>query len=120
MVYFILVINILFLVSANILIKKGALDLGEINFSLPALMKLIPQTFKSPYLLGGLFSYGMGFLLWIFLLSRLNLNIVYPIGASAAIALIAVISWFLFKETLSVVQIFGVVAVIAGIFLILK
>lgn len=117
--YLILAVNILFLVSANLLLKKGALGLGEIHFSFGEFFTLLPRVFKNPYLLGGLFSYGIGFLLWILVLTRFNVSIVYPVSASVAITLIAIFSYFFLDEPLSSYQVIGIIAVIIGIFLIL-
>lgn len=57
------------------------------------------------------------FLLYLLILSRTQLNIVYPVMISGTIIFVAIASSFIFKENLSLPQVFGIVVVISGIFL---
>lgn len=118
--YLILLFAIFTTVLAQLCFKKGMITLGELDLSFSNFLSLIPQVFHSPYLLGGLFSYGIAFLLWLFVLSKIQLNIAYPIAASLNLCLVVIGSWFLFKEYLSLVQILGIAFIIFGIFLLLK
>jgi len=107
---------VLTFVGAQLSLKKGVLALGSLEFSFSKVLFVILQLFQNPWISIGLILYGISFLFWLFLLSRLQLNIIYPIASSLNIAIIAVISWALFKESLSPVQIVGVAVIIVGIF----
>jgi len=111
--------SVLITTTAQLLIKKGTLSLGELEFSFSNFLNLIPKVLQNIWLMIGLFFFGVAFVLWVFILSKFQLNVAYPIVVSLNICLIAVISWFLFKESLSLVQILGVVFVVMGIFLLL-
>jgi multidrug transporter EmrE-like cation transporter len=112
-----LIIPILTLTAAQLFIKKGLLGLGEINFSFASLFHLFLRVFQSGWLVGGVILFGISFLLYLFVLSKIQLNIAYPIMVSVVIVLVAFFAWLLFKEILSWPQILGVVVIVFGIFL---
>ena len=115
-----LAIPIFATVIAQLLLKKGMLLAGKLEFSLSNLLNLIFQVFHSVYLFLGLFFFGIAFLFWLFILSKIQLNVVYPISTSLTLCLVTVASWFLFKEYLSFYQILGIVIIIFGVFLLLR
>ena len=118
--YLLLATCIFITVSANLFVKKGILILGNLELSFSNLCGLIPKVLQNVWLMAGLFLSGIAFLLWLFLVSKLQLNVAYPIVVSLNLCLITITSWFLFKEYLSLVQILGIVIVIVGVSLILQ
>lgn len=106
--------------SAQLSFKRGMLKIGELDFSPSNILSLIIRASHSGWLIGGVLLMILSFLLWLFILSRLQINIAYPITIGLQTVLIAVASWFLFKEYLAFYQILGIAVVILGIFLILK
>lgn len=115
----ILSVPIFTITVAQLCYKKGVLELGELNFSFPNFLNLITRIFQNGWMIGGTVLFGIGFIFYLFILSKYQLNIVYPILVSAGIVSITITSWFLFKESLSWLQILGIIAVIFGVFLLL-
>ncbi len=115
-----LAISIFATVTAQLLLKKGTLLLGKLEFSLPNLLNLIFQVFHNVYLFLGLFAFGIAFLFWLFVLSKIQLNVIYPISTSLTLCLVTAASWFLFKEYLSFYQVLGIGFIVFGIFILLK
>lgn len=105
---------------AQLLLKRGVLKLGVLDFSIQGFLGLIPRILQNVWLLGGLFLLGVAFLLWLFVISRIKINVAYPVVASLTISLIALFSWLFFKEHLGPIQILGIAVIIFGIFLVLK
>ena len=118
MIYLILAVSILFTALAQILFKKGMMILGGLDFSLANVFSVIPNIFKNAYLLFGTIFFGIGFLLWFFVLSKLKLNIAYPISTSVNLGLVVLGSWLFFRESFSLLQILGIVFIVSGIFFI--
>jgi multidrug transporter EmrE-like cation transporter len=118
--YLILFITLTFAVAAQILLKKGASTLGEIATSGRNIIEFGFLIFKNAYILGGAALLAVAFVVWVWLLSRMQLNIAYPIAVSFQIVLLSTASWFLFRESLSITQIGGLLVIILGIFLILR
>ena len=117
--YLILLIGLVLTVAAQVLLKFGMSRNGEIVFSARNLLRLLPEIFTNPYLLGGLISLGIGFLLWLVVLSRLKLSVAIPF-TSINYILILLFSWLFLKETISAIQLAGVAVIIAGLFLVTR
>ncbi|MDP3995692.1 MAG: SMR family transporter [bacterium] len=119
-VYLLMLITILTTVLAQICFKRGMIDFGSLDFSLPNVIFLVPRIFQNLWLLIGIFLFGVSFLFWLFIISKLQINIAYPVVLSTEVALVTVISYFLFKEYLSPIQVLGIAVIVTGIFLLLK
>ncbi len=102
---------------AQFFLKKGVSILGDLDFSLSTLFNTIINIFRNPYLLIGMFLFVVSFLFYLITLSKLKLNLAYPVMVSAGIILVAIGSWIFFGETLSSIQIIGIALIILGIFL---
>jgi len=111
-------ISITTTVIANLLLKNAASSLGAIQISLATLPKLIIQIITDKWIISGLFILGIAFFTWILLLNKTKLNTMYPTIVSLQIILITLLSWLLFKESVSFFQVIGVVCIIIGIFFI--
>ena len=115
--FLILIPSILLASAAQICFKNGVMALGSLDFSFWGLLSLIPRVFQNLWLIVGIFLFALSFLFYLFVLSKFQLNIAYPIMVSAGIVLIASVSWFFFKEPLSVLQMLGIIFILFGIFL---
>ena len=106
--------------SGQLLLKKGALNFDWLNlkFSVRGLFALILGIAQNGWLLGGLFFLGLTFLLYLLILSRVQLNIIYPVMVSGSIILITLASRLFFQEFLSFWQFSGIFFIIFGIFLV--
>lgn len=116
-IYLISLIPIVLAATAQIFFKKGVLLLGELSFSVKGLLCLIPRILQNLWLVSGMVLFGISFLTYLFVLSKFQLNIVYPIVVSFGIIIISLASYFFFKEALSWLQISGIIFIIFGIFL---
>lgn len=114
MIYLLLILDICFSVAAQLLLRVGARRLsGDFSFA------LIPEILRNWYLLGGMTLFGMSFFLYIFVLSRLQINVAYPVAAGTGLVLITAFSYFFLNEFLTMRQVAGIGAIAAGIFLVL-
>ena len=118
--YIVLFFSLVFAVSGQMLLKRGALTLGEIAKSPRGIIDIGLSVFKNLNIFGSLVMFGIAFVLWTWVLSKMQLNIAYPIAVAVQLILLGLGSWFLLKETLSVIQIAGIFIIIFGIFLLLK
>jgi len=118
--YTLLIPTILIAASAQIFFKKGVLALGTLDFSLLGFFSLIPKVIQNAWLISGMFLFGISFLLYLFVLSKIQLNIIYPVVVGSGIILVTLASWSIFKEHLSMTQFIGISIIIFGIFLIMQ
>lgn len=114
----ILAASVLTTVTAQLLLKKGVMGLGNLSVSGSNIIPLIFKLIQNGWLIAGLFFFGLSFFIWIVVLSKFQLNIVYPALVSVNFSLITIASWILFKEYLSLVQILGIGIIIFGTFLV--
>ncbi|MBI2096872.1 MAG: hypothetical protein HYT40_01825 [Candidatus Sungbacteria bacterium] len=105
-------------VSTQLIFKYWISNMGALSISLAGVFAMIWKILQSPLMLAALFLYGLGFLSWVYLLSRNSLSLVYPVVLSLNIILIFLFSRLLFHETVSLPQMAGIAVIIAGIYLV--
>jgi len=113
--FILLLSNIGLVVSGQTLIKQGVNKISD--FRAIPFMGFIVKSFTSPSIVGGIFLYVISTIIWLMLLSRINLSMAYP-GLSIGYLIILGISWFYLKETVTLYQVIGVALIISGIFFI--
>ena len=118
--YIILAVTVVLAVFANLIVKKGSFAVENITLTFSGIFDLVLAMLRNIYILGGLAGLGISFVLWTWLLSRMQLNVMYPISVGAQVVFLSVVSWLIFRESLSAIQVGGIVLIIFGIFLLLK
>lgn len=116
--YLLIIIDILGLAVAQLLFKKGVTLIGPSDFSFVQVGYLFLSISKNVYILAGAVLAAISFLLWLFILSKINLSIIYPISAGLVLSLVTLGALVFLKENLHWIQIVGIVVIIIGIFLI--
>ncbi|PRR80228.1 putative 4-amino-4-deoxy-L-arabinose-phosphoundecaprenol flippase subunit ArnF [Clostridium liquoris] len=102
----------------QVLVKYGAVNL-DLNFSPGHLIGSIISILKNFSVMSGIISYGVSFLLWIKVLSKVELSYAYPM-VSLGYVLVMIFSYFLFKENITPLRIAGVLFIILGVVLVAR
>jgi drug/metabolite transporter (DMT)-like permease len=102
-------------ISAQMILKKGLLLLGGIDFSSNVVAEIF-RIMHSPYVMGALSLQGIIALLWIYALSRMQLVYLFTMSGSVFYILLALTSWLILGERLSLVQWIGVIMISLGVF----
>lgn len=98
-------------VAGQILMKIGMTQVGGLDqFSIPIVINM----FLNPYVFSGIASYGIGFIFYLFALSKLEQSFAYPMF-SLGYVLVAVFNWVVLHETFSMTRLAGVIVIIAGV-----
>ena len=113
MKWLILLFGILSNVFASVLIKVAMMPPRK----MPSLKDPLSVIANIP-LWSGLFLYGMAFILYAAALRFFPLHVAHPILTSGAIAGVALLSVVMFKETLTLMTIAGILLIIAGVVMI--
>lgn len=79
--------------------------------------ELFLPIFGNSYVLGGLVMYGLGAILWLLVLARLDVSMAYPFMGLGFI-LTMLLGFFLLGETISIFRVIGTLFVVAGVTLI--
>ncbi|MGJ7045381.1 EamA family transporter [Thermoanaerobacterium thermosulfurigenes] len=105
MIYVLVAVNVLLLVTGQVLWKVG---IGSASSFKGVLMSLM-----SPYVISGIIVYALATVLWLYILAKGKFSIVYPLQ-STAYALGVFVAWLIFKETIPMTRWIGVVLIFAG------
>jgi multidrug transporter EmrE-like cation transporter len=116
MIYILLAIDIFLTVVAQLSLRRGALRLDTSD---GISIALVQELLKNSFLLMGLVLFAISFFLYVFILSRLQLSVVYPVVTGAILILITAASHFLLKEALTAMQAVGILVIAMGIVLVL-
>jgi len=100
---------------ANTAVREGMSKVGD-----GAILQVILKGACSPIVLLGVLLFAAGLGLYSYVLSRLNLNVAYPMVISLEIIFVLISSWVFLKEAITMPQIFGCGLILGGIWLVAK
>jgi multidrug transporter EmrE-like cation transporter len=103
-------------VAGQLLMKKGMNNIGIVNVKDVFSLKVLPILFEK-YVFVGILVYVVSSLLWLVALSQEELNFIYPLIAVGYI-ITAILSKFLFSESLSMFRFLGILLICGGVYLI--
>ncbi|CAN92295.1 putative Conserved membrane protein [Sorangium cellulosum So ce56] len=111
--YLFLIIALVFNATANILMKLASRRVPSME-GLSLVEKALALV-TNYHLVLGLVLFASNILFYVLALKRINLSIAYPIMSSGGFLLISVFSVYFLHETLTGLQIGGIVLIAAGI-----
>ena len=97
------------------LIKMGMSENRE-----DTVMEMIKHRSLSLPIIAGIMCFIFALVAYSYVLSRMKLNMAYPIMTSSGFVLIGISSWLFFRETVTTTQVIGFVLMILGIFLVAR
>lgn len=112
--YILLISSMTLAVLGQIFFKKGIAS----SALSPNILSIL-QTIFTPYVFFGFFIYGLSSIVWLFVLQRFPLSVAYPSLALTYI-IVAVLSTFIFKESLNFEKIIGILLIFIGVYFINK
>lgn len=111
-----IIVSVLLNAFAQLFIRKGMLLIGSLNLNLQNLIALCFKILTNVFLLSGMICYAVSILLWMVVLSRVNVSIAYPL-LSIGYIVTAIMAYFLFGEALTLQKIVGIVVICIGVWL---
>lgn len=106
-------LNLLISVAAQFVLKAAMLDLGAFESNgewMAYFLRMI-----NLWVIGGLFLYGLGTILWILCLSKLDLSLAYPVGTLQYLLVFAG-AWWWFDEQITGLRLLGMLVICVGVF----
>lgn len=104
---------------AQLLLKQGMLRIGSLAMTSTALWAAAPKLVASPFIWAGLLSYAVSVLVWLVVLSRVDVSYAYPmVGLGYVFA--TIVAWGVFRENVSAMRVVGMLVVCAGIYIIAR
>jgi len=114
--FFVLVVAIVFNASANILLKFGMQKAPQI--SVVGLKGMLLNSITNVYVWLGLVSFGVAFVFYSVVLTKMKLGVAYPVMTSAGFVIVTLFAVFLFDEKMSWLKIAGIAVIALGIWLV--
>lgn len=115
-VYWLLGLAVLFNALANIVIKWAMR--GESSLFAEGLGTAVKSLAANYWLWGGIALFGLAFVLYSLVLSRVNLSVAYPVMTSLGLVIISLVSILVFKEVITGVQAGGLLLIIIGVWMV--
>lgn len=94
----------------QICLKSGLLAMGQKL----ALFEVLTAMFRNWLVLGGFVAYGVSSVLYLFVLSRLDLSYAYPMIALNYI-FVTILAWLILKEIVPPMRIVGLAIIFLGV-----
>ncbi len=112
-------ISIGLLVAGQTLLKYGLMRAGGVSFASGNIAHGLRVILTSPYLILGFAAYGVSALLWLDVLSKLDISYAFPL-VSLTYVITLFVGRFLFHETITLSRILGVLVIIGGVILVAR
>ena len=112
----IIIFSVLVASVAQLLLKHGMTKVGRVS-SLASAPSMLFAALTNPIVLAGLAVFGLSALSWLVALSRVKLNVAYPMVSLGYVAVIF-FSWLILKESVKPITIAGCLVIIVGLFLV--
>lgn len=101
-------------ITAQTILKKGLLLLGGVQFSSGVMVEIF-RIIRSPYVVGAFVLQGIIALFWIYVLSKIQLVYLFTMSGAFFYILLALASWIILGERLSLIQWLGVFMISLGV-----
>jgi undecaprenyl phosphate-alpha-L-ara4N flippase subunit ArnE len=109
-IWAIALLSIVLSAAAQLLMKIGMTSVGSTGLGGNSLLAAASNI----YVAGGFAAYGIGAILWLKVLSRVELSLAYPL-VSLAFVVVTVLSWLVLGERLSAGRIAGIALIVIGV-----
>lgn len=119
MMYILIFLGVFLNAAAQLLLKAGMGQIGHFEFSTINIIPIGLKVALCPAIIGGLFLYVFSVVVWLLVLSRVEVSYAYPL-LSVGYVVNALAAYFLFAEDLSLIRIVGIFIIIAGVFLVAR
>ena len=113
----VLALNVVLTVLAQSLLRAGMRRLGEAGMSARS---VAARAIVDAHVLGGVLTFGGSLLLWLWLLSKMRISVVYPLQQSLVFVALQFVAWRWLGEGWSPTRLAGVLVVCVGVFLLAR
>jgi len=112
--------NLIFIISsvllnalAQILLKAGMKQFGIIELKNNIIHTSVSIALN-PYIITGFISYGVSIILWLWVLSKVDVSLAYPFQALGYIV-VTILAWLIFQEDITLTRIIALIFISIGL-----
>lgn len=115
---FVLLLIAIFLSDiGQLMLKHGVSQVGALSLDLGTLLPAVWRALSNPFVFFGFVLAFSGSIFWLSVISQVELSYAYPM-VSLGYIFVAVSSWLLFGENISLLRIAGILIICFGVFLV--
>jgi multidrug transporter EmrE-like cation transporter len=97
---------------AQVLLRNAMLAIGQMDLQSPLQYVLAVAT--QPWLIGGMFCYAISIVIWLYVLSKVEVSMAYPFS-SIGYVIAAFIGFMFLGEHVTVTRVFGLALICFGL-----
>ena len=112
-----ILIGVLLNAVAQLLLKAGITHIGHFEFRWSSVVPFGFQAATTPAIITGLACYGISVLVWMAVLSRVEVSVAYPM-VSIGYIIVGVAGWYFFGESLSTLRVAGIFVIFLGVYMV--
>lgn len=105
--------------AAQLALKKGMTDIGRFTFSIENIWPIFIKAGLNPFVLAGLVCYVISVVVWLLVLSRVEVSYAYPL-LSVGYIVTAFAGYIFFNEGIGPTRWAGIVIICLGVWLITR
>ncbi len=117
--FVLILIGVLLNAVAQLVLKKGMSLVGSVAISYAGIMHMLVKIITNVYVYCGLMCYGLSFLVWLMVLSRVEVSYAYPF-LSIGYIVAALVGYFYFGESMSIYKVGGIALICLGVFVLYR
>jgi multidrug transporter EmrE-like cation transporter len=117
MIIMLILLGVFLNACAQLLLKAGMLQIGHFQFSFANIVPISLKVMGNFPIVTGLVAYVFSVVVWLLVLSRVQVSYAYPM-LSIGYILNAAAAFYLFGEDLSLVRLAGIFVIIIGVYMI--
>jgi len=114
-----ILVDVVLNVTGQLSLKYGMSKLGNFSLSFSTLPPVFLKAATNAHVLLGLFCYGLGFMVWLIVLSKAEVSYAYPM-ISLGYVFTAILARMLLGEAVTVTRMAGILVTCLGVFLIAR
>ncbi len=114
-----ILLDVVLNVTGQLSLKHGMSKFGNFDLSLETLPPIFMKAAVNPHVLLGLVCYGLGFMVWLIVLSKAEVSYAYPL-ISLGYVFTAILAKALFGEAVTLTRMAGIFVTCVGVFLIAR
>jgi multidrug transporter EmrE-like cation transporter len=114
-----IVFGVLLNACAQIVLKQGMRVIGPFGFSVENIFPILVRAGMNPFILTGLACYVFSVLVWLMVLSRVEVSFAYPL-LSIGYVVTAFAGYLFFNENMGYIRWAGVLIICFGVYLITR
>jgi len=114
-----IITGVLLNTGAQLFIKNGMRHIGAFSFTLNNIFSVGVKVAANPSIFGGFICYAVSIVIWLMVLSRVDVSYAYPL-LSIGYIVAAFAGKILFGETIDFMRWSGILVICIGVYLIAK